>query len=314
MRIFTFRHLFCLLLCSGIIDHPGLDTSARASTEAASEIVATVNGEFLYASEVIPSQLTVAFLYYIDHPPQTNLEQYRKYTKRVKVSFLIKKIKQVIRRQWIEEQGIAVSKQELDTAWQNSRASKRLNLKQWKKEKNFSKVLFKSFKEALDPQHFPKKIYQASQIEKYKKYLKSVHQKYHERLQKSDISSFSDWVTALWGWTSSGPQRWEIEENITSSFEKSVASEKQQFRSRIIKLKTRIRALEIKAETDPHVKRCLDKHPPKGLETYETYSKERRICLGRKAINHLNFIYQKADIQIHDPELKPALDFFRKSR
>lgn len=299
-----------------MIVHPGPDTSAWAETITSPEIVATINGEPLYSDQVFRSKKSRDFFYFADHdssPTRSNLEEYQNYMRLGKKRSLVHSqgtIIEILRNQWIEQQGIAVTDEELEAAWQNSSARKKFlknfDLEKWEKEKVERKVRYTSYREALDPKHFPKEVYQPSQIEDYTKYLKKVHKKFYENRKETSYSDFSVWAVELLGWAGVPQKQW-------TSFEEKLNSKgglkKHQFQNMIKNRIIENRVLGILAKTDPELKRCLDKHPQKNIETP---SKDRRRCSRGKIRKFWKTIYQKADIQIHDPELAPVLDLIRK--
>lgn len=315
MRKFPCSSLLYLFLGSVLVVHPALDSSARGETGSSKEIIATINGEPLSATQAFIGKKRWDFSYFSDYdsfPTRSNLEEYRNYMRHVKKnipSFVQRAIIEIIQNQWIEKQGITVTDEELETAWQNSIAGKKFiknfDSEKWVREKTKRKIRYTSYREALDPKYFPKEVYQPSQIEEYTKYLEKVHKKYRENWKDTAYFHFSAWAPELLGWAGVPQEMW-------ASFEEMLDSpgglQKNGVRDKLKNLKIENKILAILTETDPVLKRCLNEHPKKSTEAP---SENRRKCIGGKISEFWKTVYQKADIQIHDPELEPVLDLIR---
>jgi len=316
MRKFIFRHILYLVLGSGIIVYSGAHTSVWAETISPPKIIATVNGEPLFANEAFNIKKLLDFSYFSNYdsfPSRSNFEEYQKYMRYAKESgavYLQGDILKILQKQWMKQQEIFVTEEELETAWQNSEERKKFlkvfDEQSWKKRNEIQKIKLVSYKEASDPKHFPKAVYKPSQIEAYTAYLKKVHQKYFGNHKESSYRSFSEWAMELIGWVGLNSGKWATFEQIFSS---PAGLEKFQFRESMEAIKMEIRILKILSENDLELKQCLENNPP---IKPETHSKERGKCIGNKYQEFWETLYNKADIQIHDPELEPFLDLIRK--
>ena len=315
MRIQTHFLYIYFLLTLGTITFSVTSAPAGEKVDWFPEIIATINGEPLTISQAFLNRTRFDFGYYSNHdssPVRSSLEEYQKtlrYAKRNSATHLAGIIVKTFRQQWMEQQGVSVTDEELETAWQSSEARKkflnRFDEEWWKKEKVIRKIKLVSYKEALDPKYFPKEVYEPSQIEAYTAYLKKVHQKYFGNHKESTYRSFSAWAMELMGWVGLNSEQWTAFEQIVSS---PAGLEKYHLRNSMESFKVENRILEILSKTDPELKRCLERHPQK---TLETRSKDRRKCIGGKINEFWRTIFRKADIQIHDPELEPVLDLLR---
>ena len=318
MRIPThFLYIYCLLIL-GVVGFSAASATAGEKVVWVPEIIATVNGEPLTSSQAFVNRIRFDFGYYSKYdssPNKSNLEKYRKnirYAKKHFTKHLAGIIRQTLHQQWMEQQGITVTDEELETVWQSSEARKKFlnkfNEEWWEKEKPILKTKLVSYKEALDPKNFPNEIYKPSQIEAYTAHLKKVHQKYFGNHKESFYRSFSEWAMELKGWVGLNSEQWTKFEQIFSS---PAGLEKYYLRNSMKSFKVDNRILKNLSNTDAELKQCLEEHPQK---TLETRSEGRRKCIGGKINEFWKTIIQKADIQIHDPELEPALDLLLKTQ